>query len=149
MAPLQPSAARLSPSPWRHPCLILGTVTGACLAGIAVAWLLVANRVPSLAQFAFERNVIAGAAIGTLMLLPFFLFLGSPARIFVSSVIAWAILALAYDVMEILFARLGTRLGAFHLFMLGAVAFGMLAVLDWVALLLFAAWRNPAVATRR
>ena len=47
------------------------------------------------------------------------------------------------------FARLGTRLGAFHLFMLGAVAFGMLAVLDWVALLLFAAWRSPAVATRR
>ena len=111
MAPLQPSAVRLSA--WRHPCLILGTVTGACLAGIAVAWLLVANRAPSLAQFAFERNVIAGAAIGILMLLPFLLFLGSPARIFVSGVIAWTILALAYDVMEILFGRLGTRLGRF------------------------------------
>jgi hypothetical protein len=129
--------------------MILGAVTGACLAGIAAAWLLVANRAPSLAQFAFERNVIAGAAIGILMLLPFFLFLGSPVRIFASGVIAWTILALAYDVLEILFARLGTRLGAFHLFMLGTVVFGLLAVLDWVALLLLAARRSPAVATRR
>jgi hypothetical protein len=129
--------------------MILGMVTGACLVGIVAAWLLVANRVPSLAQFAFERNVIAGAAIGIVMLLPFFLFLGSPARIFLSGVVAWAILALAYDVMEILFARLGSRLGAFHLFILGTVVFGMLAVLDWVALLLFAARRSPAVATRR
>jgi hypothetical protein len=147
MALLQPSEVRLFR--WSHPCLILGTVTGACLAGIAVAWLLVANRAPSLAQFAFERNVIAGAAIGILMLLPFLLFLGSPGRIFVSGVIAWTILALAYDVLEILFGRLGTRLGSFHLFMLGAVVFGILAVLDWVALLLLAARRAPAVATRR
>lgn len=147
MAALKPSEVHLST--WRHPCLILGTVTGACLAGITVAWLLVANRAPSLAQFAFERNVIAGAAIAILMLLPFLLFLGSPGRIFVSGVIAWTILALAYDVLEILFGRLGTRLGAFHLFMLGAVVFGALAVLDWVALLLLAAWRTPAVATRR
>jgi hypothetical protein len=147
MAPLQPSEVRLSA--WRHPCLILGTVTGACLAGIAVAWLLVANRAPSLAQFAFERNVIAGAAIGTLILLQFFLFLGSPRRIFLSGVIAWTILALAYDVLEILFGRLGSRLGAFHLFMLGAIVFGVLAVLDWVALLLLSARRSPAIATRR
>ena len=147
MAPLQPSAARLSA--WHHPCLIRGTVIGACLTGVAVAWLLVANRVPSLAQFALERNVIAGAAIGILMLLPFFLFLGSPKLIFLSGVIAWAILALAYDVMEILFGRLESRLGAFHLFMLGTVVFGVLAVLDWVALLLLSAKRSPAVATRR
>jgi hypothetical protein len=147
MAPLQPSAARLSA--WRHPCTILGTLIGACLAGIALAWLLVANRVPSLSQFALERNAIAGVAMCVLILLPFFLFLGSPARIFLSGVIAWTILALAYDVMEILFARLGTRLGAFHLFILGAVVFGLLAALDWVALLLVAARRSPAVATRR
>jgi hypothetical protein len=147
MAPLKPSGVRLLT--WRHPCLLLGTVIGACLAGIAVAWLLVANRAPSLAQFAFERNVIAGAAIGVLMLLPFVSFLGSPARIFVSGVIAWTILALAYDVLEILFGRLESRLGAFHLFMLGAVVFGVLAVLDWVALLLLAARRSPAIATRR
>ena len=147
MASLEPSEVRLFR--WRHPCVVLGTIVGVCLAGVAVAWLLVANRAPSLTQFAFERNIIAVAAIGILMTLPFLVFLGSPKRIFVSGVIAWTILALTYDVLEILFVHLGVRLGSFHLFMLGAVVFGVLAVLDWVAILLLAMWRNPAVATRR
>ncbi len=114
-----------------------------------MAWLLVANRVPSLAQFAFQRNWIAGGLIALLMLLPLFLFLGSPVRIFFSGVIGWTILALAYQVMEIRFGRLETRMGAFHLFMLGAIVFGLLAVLDWLALLMLSARRSPAAATRR
>jgi hypothetical protein len=147
MAFIQPSQGQLFSL--RHPCVALGTVIGACFAGIAVAWVLVANRAPSLSQFAFERNLITCGAIGALMLLPFFLFMGSPARIFLSGVIAWTILALAYQVLELLFGRLGTRLGAFHLFVLGAVVFGVMAALDWVALLLLAARRNPIAATRR
>jgi hypothetical protein len=147
MASTQPSEMRLFT--WHHPCVVLGTIVGACLAGVAVAWLLVANRAPSLAQFAAERNAMAIAAIGILMLLPFLLFLGSPKRIFVSGVIAWTILALAYDVLELLFGRLGTRLGSFHLFILGTIVFGMLAVLDWVAILLLSVRRSPAVASRR
>jgi hypothetical protein len=113
-----------------HPCAVSGMIIGACLIGVVVAWLLVANRVPSLAQFAFQRNWIAGGLIALLMLLPLFLFLGSPVRIFFSGVIGWTILALAYQVMEIRFGRLETRMGAFHLFMLGAIVFGLLAVLD-------------------
>src|SRR5690348_12724329 len=102
MAP-EPSIRNLSLL--RHPCVMLGTVLGACLVGIALAWLLVANRVPSLAQFAFQRNLVAGAAIGVLMLLPFCLFLQSPGRIFVSGVIAWAILAVCYWMLGFLFAN--------------------------------------------
>jgi len=147
MATPQPSIARMSL--WRHPCVFLGTIVGSCLAGIAIAWLLVANRAPSLTQFAFERNLIAVAAIGVLMLLPFFLFLGSPRRIFLSGVIAWAILAVSYRFLAFLFVRLGDRLGAFHLFALGAVVFGVLAAVDWVALLLLAARRSPLAVTRR
>jgi hypothetical protein len=147
MAIPQPSMTTLSL--WRHPCVALGTVLGACLAGIAIAWLLVANRAPSLAQFAFERNLIAGAAIGVLMLLPFFLFLGSPRRIFLSGVIAWTILALSYRVLAFLFVRLEERLGAFHLFALGAIVFGMLAAVDWVVILLWAARTTPLAVTRR
>ena len=128
---------------------MLGTVLGACLVGIAIAWLLVANRVPSLAQFAFQRNLVAGAAIGVLMLLPFCLFLQSPRRIFVSGVIAWAILAVCYWMLGFLFANLADRLGAFHLFTLGAIAVGVLAAADWVALLLIAARRTPLAVTRR
>jgi len=124
-------------------------IIGACLIGVVVAWLLVANRVPSLAQFAFQRNWIAGGLIGLLMLLPLFLFLGSPARIFLSGVIGWTVLALAYQVMEIRFGRLESRMGAFHLFVLGVVVFGLLAVLDWLALLMLSARRSPAAAARR
>jgi len=134
---------------WRHPCVTLGTIMGACLAGIAIAWLIVANRAPSLTQFAFERNLIGGAAIVVLMLLPFFLFLGSPARIFLSGVIAWAILAVCYRMLGFVFVGLADRLGAFHLFALGASILGVLAAVQWVALLLLAARRTPLVPTRR
>jgi hypothetical protein len=147
VGPTQPSYAQLSR--WRHPCVPLGTVLGSCLAGVAVAWLLVANRVPSLEPFTFERNLITGVLTVLLMFLPVCLFLRSPARIFLAGIITCAIPALTYRVMEIPFPRLATRLGAFHLFMLGAVVFGLLAALDWVALMIFAVWRNPAVVSRR
>jgi len=52
-------------------------------------------------------------------------------------------------VLAFLFIRLEDRLGAFHLFTLGAIVFGVLAALDWVALMLLAARRSPLVATRR
>lgn len=147
MATSQPSTMRLSLL--RHPCVILGTILGACLAGIAIAWMVVANRAPSLVQFAFERNLIAAAAISVLMLLPFFLFLGSPRRIFLSGVIAWAILAVCYRVLGFLFVHLADRMGAFHLFALGAIVLGVLAAVDWVALMLIAARRTPLAVTRR
>ena len=146
MATSGPSVTSLSL--WRHPCVTLGTIIGACLAGISIAWLVVANRAPSLAQFALERNLIAGAAIGALMLLPFLLFLGSPARIFLSGIIAWAILAVSYRLLGFVFVRLADRLGAFHLFTLGAVVLGVLAAADWVVLLVIALRRNPVTATR-
>jgi predicted membrane channel-forming protein YqfA (hemolysin III family) len=146
MAPSQLARVRLSP---RHPCLILGVISGACLAALAVAWLLVANRAPSMGRFTFERDLVAGTLIGVFILLPVFRFLKSPGRIFFSGVVAWSILALTYQVMEIPFQRLDSRLGAFHLFVLGAVVFGLLAVLDWVALLLLAARQRPVTITRR
>lgn len=147
MANSGPSAKSLSP--WRHPCVMFGIKLGACLAGISVVWLVVANRAPSLAQFALERNLIAGAAIGLLMLLPFLLFMGSPARIFLSGIIAWAILAVCYRVLGFVFVRLADRLGAFHLFTLGAVVLGVLAAADWVVLLLLALRRSPLATMRR
>ena len=147
MATSGPPATSLSL--WRHPCVTLGTILGACLAGISIAWLVVANRAPSLAQFALERNLIAGAAVGVLMLLPFLLFMGSPARVFFSGIIAWTILAVCYRVLGFVFVRLADRLGAFHLFALGAVVLGALAAAEWVVLLLLALRRSPLAAIRR
>jgi hypothetical protein len=147
MGPFQPPRARFGAL--RHPCLILGAAVGVCLSAVAVAWLLVANRVPSLGAFTLERNLIAGAFLGLLMFLPVVRFLRSPGRIFFSGIIAWLILALTYQVMEIRFERLNSRLGAFHLFMLGAVVFGLFAVLDWVACLFLGMRQHPVAVTRR
>jgi len=146
MGSSRPTRTQLSLS---YPCLILGLIAGASLAAVAVAWLLIANRAPSLVRFTLQRNVVAGALIGLFILLPVFRFLRSPGRMFFSGVVAWSILALTYDVMEIPFQRLNSRLGAFHLFVLGAVVFGFLAVFDWVALMLVAALHRPAAVTRR
>jgi predicted membrane channel-forming protein YqfA (hemolysin III family) len=138
--------AKLSHS---YHCVILGLIAGASLAAVAVAWLLIANRARSLVRFTLQRDVAAGALIGLFMLLLVLRFLKSPGRIFFSGVVAWSILALTYDVMEIPFQRLNSRLGAFHLFVLGAVVFGFLAVFDWVVLMLLAARHCPARVTRR
>jgi len=111
--------------------------------------LVIANRPPSPVAFTLQRNVVAGGLIGLFMLLPVFRFLKSPGRIFFSGVVGWSILALTYDVMEIPFQRLNSRLGAFHLFVLGGVVFGFLAVFDWVVLMLLAARHCPVRVTRR
>jgi hypothetical protein len=97
--------------------------------------------VPHLDQFASERNLALAVVFGLLALAPVCCFMKSPSRSFLSGIIAWAILSVTYSVMELSFPRLATRLGAFHLFILGCVVFGLLAVLAWVI--------NLAIALRR
>jgi hypothetical protein len=134
----------------RHPCLLLGSALGVCLAATAVAWVIVANRAPALEQFAFERNLAAALAFGTLMLIPLFSFLKSPARVFLTGIIAWTILAVTYASMENSFPRLSERLGAFHLFMMGAVLFGVMASIAWVThMILSVRHRHHAVEVVR
>jgi uncharacterized membrane protein YvlD (DUF360 family) len=136
----------------RHPCLILGGILGVCLAANAVAWVIVANRAPSLERFARERNLAAALVFGALMLAPLFSFLKSPARVFLSGIIAWTMLAIAYAAMEASFPRLEDRLGAFHLFMMGAVIFGLMAAAAWVTHMIFLTRHHHhavAIARRR
>ena len=140
--------------PHRHPVFRLGVMLGVCMSGVALAWLLVANRVPSLERFAAERNLAVASAFALLMLVPACRFLRFPGRIFLSGVIAWTILTAFYSIMETRFPGLGARLGAFHLFMLGGVIFGLLAVLAWLMRLVLGVRhmhlrQQPAVAVRR
>jgi hypothetical protein len=44
-------------------------------------------------------------------------------------------LSITYAAAEIHFTLLTRRMGAFHVFMLGAVSYGFVAVLDWVFLM--------------
>ena len=112
-----------------------GILTGIYLSIVFVGWLLVANRFPALEPFAETRNVIGGASLVTMLAIPALRFWRKPGRLFVAGLTAWMILTMTYLVAEMHFTLLETRMGALHVFMLGAVTYGFAAVLDWVFLM--------------
>lgn len=118
----------------RNAPLRIGVFTGIYLSCVFIAWLLVANRIPQLASLARVRNLAAGAATILLMAIPVLRFLRQPVRIFVSGLTAWTLLTLTYRAMEMHFSLLESRMGALHIFMLGMVSYGFVAVFHWVLL---------------
>lgn len=132
----------------RNPAFSLGILLGVCFSGIGVAWLLLANRMPQLDPFAFERNIALAVLFGVLGFVPACRFVKSPTRSFLSGIIAWTILTLTYSLAEIYFPRLATRLSAFHLFVLGGVVLGLMAALAWVINLVIALGRARQRADR-
>lgn len=125
----------------RNPAFSMGIILGVCFSGIGLAWLLLANRVPYLDPFAGERNLALALAFALLGIVPTCRFMKFPGRSFLCGVTGWAILTAIYSVAEVVFPRLSTRLSAFHLFVLGCVLFGLLAVMAWVV--------NLAIVFRR
>jgi hypothetical protein len=119
----------------RNASLRIGALTGVYLSCIFVGWLVVANRVPQLASFAEIRNLAAGAATVLLMSIPVLRFRREPVKMFVSGVTAWTLFTLTYLATEMHFSLLESRVGAFHIFMLGGVSYGFVAVVHWVFLL--------------
>ena len=119
----------------RNASLRIGVITGVYLSIVFVAWLVVANRFPGLQPFAGIRNVAAAATILLLMLIPVLRFRREPVRMFVAGLTAWTLLTLTYIGMEMRFSLLGSRMGAFHLFMLGGITYGFVSVFQWVFLL--------------
>jgi hypothetical protein len=115
--------------------LRIGTLTGIYLSCVFVAWLIVANRIPALEPFAEARNLVGGALLVTILAIPALRFRRDPGRLFVAGLTAWTLLTLAYMAAEIHFTLLESRMGAFHVFVLGAVSYGFVAVLDWVFLI--------------
>ncbi len=112
-----------------------GVLTGVYLSCVFVAWLDVANRVPELEPFAGLRNLAAGVVMILIMAIPALRFRRRPGKLFVAGLTAWTLLTMTYLAAEIHFTLLESRLGALHLFMLGAVSYGFVAVLDWVFLM--------------
>src|SRR6267143_1310414 len=55
--------------------------------------------------------------------------------VFVSGLTAWTLLTFTYMAMEMNFSLLESRMGAFHIFMLGGITYGFVAVFHWVFLL--------------
>ena len=112
-----------------------GVLTGIYLSCVFVAWLEVANRVPALWSFAELRNLVAGAILIVVLGIPVLRFRHRPGKLFVAGLTAWTLLTVAYLVAEIRFTLLESRMGALHVFVLGAVSYGFVAVLDWVFLM--------------
>jgi hypothetical protein len=120
-------------SPWlRNMALRNGVFTGVLLSCIFVAWLVVANRVKELESYAEARNLVAGAILVSILAIPVLRFLREPARLFVAGLTAWTLLTATYLVSQLFFRLLESRMGALHVFMLGAVSYGFVAVLNWV-----------------
>jgi len=119
------------------------------LSGVAIAWLLIANRLPSLDHLAMVRNIAAGTLAVVLMLVPVCRFRKHPSHVFASGLIAWSIVTLVYAILQIPFPRLAARMGTFHFFMLGAIILGLASALLWVAQLVLGLCYGPAVPVRR
>lgn len=115
-----------------------GVYTGACLSVVFTAWLLVANRVPFLVPLALERNLAGAALLLILALVPVLRFLRHPRNLLFSGLIAWAFFSFVYRLLCLFFASLNVRMGAFHLFVLGAVAYTIAATVVWISTLIWA-----------
>jgi hypothetical protein len=132
----------------RITALRTGVLTGIYLSCVFVAWLEVANRVAELERFAELRNLLAGATLIMVLGIPVLRFRRRPGRLIVAGLTAWTFLTMTYLAAEIRFTLLESRMGALHVFVLGAVSYGFVAVLDWV-FLMFAAVRHQHMVQSR
>lgn len=149
--PPQPKTARAHRSFQRasQRAIRLGLIIGAALSGVAIAWLLIANRIPSLDRLASLRNIAAVGLAMVFMLVPFYRFRKNPHHLFTCGLTAWSLLTLVYAILQIPFPRLATRMGTFHFFVLGAILLGLAAALLWVLQMALTLWHGPAVPARR
>lgn len=125
----------------RNASVRVGIYTGACLSLVFVAWILVANRVPILEPLAKQRNVAASLLLLLLAAMPVLRFLRSPADLLISGLLAWSLLTFTYRVLTFFFVLLEQYYSAFHVFVLGAVAYLLFATLSWIGMIV---WRARA-----
>jgi hypothetical protein len=135
----------------RNDILRVGVLTGAYLCAVMVMAVLAANRIHFLEPFADIRNWAARGAFGLVMLVPIFYFRRSAPQMFFSAMLGWTILCLAYWAMGIPFEHLHMRLRPpLNVFLIGAVAYGVVAVVQWVGGLIYGVFMaHPAPARRR
>jgi hypothetical protein len=115
-----------------NPGVRTGAYAGVGLAIAFTVWLYVANRVPSLESIAFERNMIAAAALALFAAIPIVRFLREPGNLLVSGLVAWGVLALTYRGLCLHFTTLAERSSAMQVFTLGAVVYMIVATLSWI-----------------
>lgn len=146
--------AELPGSRWlgglRNATLRLGVLLGAYLSVIMMVSLVLANRVPLLEPFANFRNAFCFGAFAFAASLPLVRCRDSATRLFVSGITGWTIFSLLYWLAGFVFVALHNQ---FHrpiqVYLIGAVLYGLAAVVVWVAEMLRHARTQPIVASRR
>lgn len=128
---------------------LTGLYTGLFASVVLLAWLFVANRVPSLERFAPERNAVAASVLLAAALVPVLRFLRHPGRLLLSGLTAMAVFSFSYRLMCLYFVSLSKRMGAFHVFMIGAIAYGIVATLVWIGGLLWSVRSHHAPPPRQ
>ena len=123
-----------------------GVYAGLGLSISFTLWVFVANRIPALESWAFERNLIGAAALGLFAAVPVLRFLRFPGHLLASSLIAWTIFAVTYRALCIRFEGLATRYGAVHIFALGAVLYLIMATVSWLGAVIWKAARTSRVS---
>ena len=144
---------RLTPTSDEHPnhaTLVTGLYTGALLVIVMLGSLVAANRIPSIEEYALERNAASYCLFALFMLIPVFRFLNRPLRLFGSAMIAWGVFVVAYDIAGMVFQNLFEVLRTpFQALVEGAVIYGIIAVGSWVGGTLLEAKRHPLEAKPR
>ena len=128
--------------------LLVGVRAGIGLSVVLAVWLVLANRIPFLERFAWERNLAAATALALLALLPLLRFFPAPRRMLVCSLMAWAIFSLAYRGFCLFYPALTKRIGAFHLFMLGGVVYTIVPTLTWIGTFIWSVRDDHVSQTR-
>jgi len=118
----------------QNPVIHTGLFVGVLLIGVMVGSLVVANRMPQFDPLASLRNFACYIAFGVVMTVPVARYLGSAWRIFTSGMTAWSVFTSAYACATMFFENLINRLNVtpFHLLMLGALIYGVIAAMIWV-----------------
>jgi predicted membrane channel-forming protein YqfA (hemolysin III family) len=145
MAPSQPRDSRWFPL-WRYPALRTGLRMGVLLSLVLTAWLVLANRVGVLDRLAIVRNAAALAVLFLIAFEPIARFRNSASDLLVSGGIGWAIGSLCYFGWTMYFERLSLRMGAFHIFVMGAAVYLLMAAVVWIGGLIRAAHHHHHLA---
>jgi len=133
----------------RNAPIRIGIYTGVWLSLVLTSWILVANRIPFLEPLAKQRNMMATLLLLLIAAMPVVRFLRSPAGLLLSGLLAWGLLTLTYRVLTFFFALLEDYFSAFHVFVMGAVAYLLFATLSWVGIIIWRARTEEHTHTSR
>jgi hypothetical protein len=110
----------------------IGVYSGVCLSVVFALWVVVANRVPFLEPLAHVRNLVAGVLLLAIAAIPVARFYRSPAELLCAALIGWSLLSVTFYLVSLVFTLLDESYSAFHIFMMGAVVYLLVATIAWI-----------------